>query len=235
MTTLGDRIKHAADQVGGLDRLADMIPDISRRSLSDYVSDKTDPKASVIAQIAFRAGVDAGWLVTGQGSPGRDAGAELEAKLVRMADAYDRQLPVTVLPGMVHLKEIGVTASAGLGASVGAESPVGVVAFDRAFLREQGAIPDRCTVIRARGDSMFPTIPDGSLLVVDHSQSQVHHGFITVIGLGEDLLVKRVRKRLDGTVELLSDNPAYAPEIIGPDRLDQLRIVGRVVYFCRAP
>jgi phage repressor protein C with HTH and peptisase S24 domain len=80
---------------------------------------------------------------------------------------------------------------------------------------------------------MVPTIPDGSLLVVDHSQREVANGYITVIGIGDDLLVKRIRRRLDGMIELISDNPTYAPELIATDRLDQLRIVGRAVYFCK--
>ena len=110
-----------------------------------------------------------------------------------------------------------------------------VVSFDERFLRDKGAVPDRCNVITARGDSMAPTIPDGSLLVVDHSQTQITNGYIMVINLGDDLLVKRVRRRIDGVVELISDNPAYAPEPVYPHMLDQLRVVGRVVYFCRVP
>lgn len=129
-----------------------------------------------------------------------------------------------------------VAASAGLGLEApAAPSASSVIAFDSKFLREKGAAPDRCSVITARGDSMTPTIPDGSLLVVDHSQTQISNGFIMVINLGDDLLVKRVRRRLDGLVDLISDNHAYAPETIGPDTLQQLRVVGRVVYFCRAP
>lgn len=47
--------------------------------------------------------------------------------------------------------------------------------------------------------------------------------------------MQRIRRRLDGTVELVSDDAMYPVEIIGPDRIDQLIIIGRVVYFCRAP
>lgn len=56
-----------------------------------------------------------------------------------------------------------------------------------------------------------------------------------VISVADDLLVKRIRRRLDGLIDLISDNPAYAAETIGPDRVQQLRVVGRVVYFCRVP
>lgn len=82
---------------------------------------------------------------------------------------------------------------------------------------------------------MMPTIPDGSALIVDRSQIEVKNGSIMVIGVGDDLLVKRIRRRLDGLIDLISDNQAYAPETLGPDTLQQLRVIGRVVYFCRTP
>lgn len=129
-----------------------------------------------------------------------------------------------------------VRASAGTGALAPTmQEADGAIAFERAFLKGLGAVPDRCTLIRATGDSMQPSIPDGSLLVVDHSQTEVRNGHIMVINLGDDVLVKRVRRRLDGLVDLISDNQAYAPETVGGDMLRQLRVVGRVVYFCRTP
>ena len=128
-----------------------------------------------------------------------------------------------------------IRASAGPGTTVPSERVDGVISFDPRFLRDQGAVPERCSVIWAHGDSMVPTIPDGSALIVDHSQTEVKNGSIMVIGVGEDLLVKRVRRRLDGLIDLISDNAAYQPETLGPDALQQLRVIGRVVYFCRIP
>ena len=128
-----------------------------------------------------------------------------------------------------------VAASAGPGALAVSEQSDSVIAFARSFLRDHGAVPDRCSIIRARGDSMAPTIPDASLLVVDHSQAEIANGCIMVVSVGDDLLVKRVRRRLDGQIDLISDNPAYPPETLQPAALQQLRVVGRVVYFCRAP
>ena len=49
------------------------------------------------------------------------------------------------------------------------------------------------------------------------------------------LLVKRISRRLDGVIDVISDNPQYARETIGPDRMHELRIVARVVYYCRPP
>lgn len=128
-----------------------------------------------------------------------------------------------------------VLASAGPGALAPSEETDSIIAFTSRFLRDLGATPERCSVIRAKGDSMAPTIPDGALLVVDHSQAEVSNGCLAVINVGDDLMVKRVRRRLDGLIDLISDNGAYPPETIGADRIEQLRIIGRVVYFCRTP
>ncbi|EBA06540.1 helix-turn-helix domain-containing protein [Sagittula stellata] len=68
METIGSRIKNAADKVGGLDILASRIEGMSRRSLSDYVNGKTDPKVSLIEKIARETCVPVGWLVTGEGN-----------------------------------------------------------------------------------------------------------------------------------------------------------------------
>lgn len=136
----------------------------------------------------------------------------------------------------IALPFLDIEASAGHGAVVAIHEEVrSVVSFERAFLRNLGAVPDHCKIIGARGDSMTPTIPDGALIVVDHSQREVVNGWISVVNVCGDLLVKRIRRRLDGTVELVSDNTIYPVETIGPDRIDQLTIIGRVVYFCRAP
>ena len=128
-----------------------------------------------------------------------------------------------------------VRASAGPGLAVQSELSDGVISFDRHFLRDQGAVPEQCSVIWAKGDSMMPTIPDGSALVVDRSQTVITNGCIMVIGVGDDLLVKRIRRRIDGQIDLISDNSAYAPETLGPDSLHHLRVIGRVVYFGRTP
>lgn len=128
-----------------------------------------------------------------------------------------------------------VLASAGPGAVAASEQADGVISFDPRFLRAQGGNPEKCVVIWAHGDSMMPTIPDGSALIVDHSQKEIKNGSIMVIGVDDDLLVKRIRRRSDGLIELISDNRTYETETLGPAALQQLRVIGRVVYFCRTP
>ena len=216
MDGLGERIRQAAQKIGGLDYLAPGLPGVARRTLSDWANDKTEPKASSLKEISELTGVTVQWLITGE---------EQEAKPPVSSSSF------AFLPFYED-----VEAAAGSGAAVISDAAHSVIGFARDLLRESGASPQTCTVIRAVGDSMSPTIPDGALLVVDHSQREiVANGSIMVIGVDDDLLVKRIRRRFDGSVELISDNSIYAPETLGPAALQQLRVIGRVVYFCRTP
>lgn len=63
----GTRIKQAADRIGGLHKLAPLLTDVSRRTLSDYVSGKSEPKARTILEITEATGVNIQWLVSGTG------------------------------------------------------------------------------------------------------------------------------------------------------------------------
>lgn len=67
MEGLGARIKRAAEQVGGLDHLVGNLSGVSRRTLSDWANDKTEPRASALLEIASCTGVSAAWLLTGDG------------------------------------------------------------------------------------------------------------------------------------------------------------------------
>lgn len=227
---IGDRIKIAAEKVGGLDRLAEMIPTVSRRSLSDYVGNKSEPRASIIAQIAQLTSANAGWLITGDGDMFDATQAGMGAASAEITNLDQ--------PDFIRLPMYSdVHASAGPGVVPVTEQANGVVAFGRRFLRDQGAVPEQCSIIWARGTSMEPTIPDGSILVVDHSQSTVEHGCIYVFNVADRLLVKRARWRMDGKLDLVSDNAneVHPIETFAADSVDQLRVVGRLVYFCRAP
>lgn len=219
---IGLRIKEAASSIGGLNKLSEVVG-IARRTLGDQLV-KDEQKLSFLLQVSKSTGYDLQWLATGEGQKLRD-----------QSKAQSRE-PGTATSDFIALPFLDVQASAGHGAVVAMhEEAKSVVSFERAFLRNLGAVPDHCKIISARGDSMTPTIPDGALIVVDHSQREVVNGWISVVNVCGDLLVKRIRRRLDGTVELVSDNTIYPVETIGPDRIDQLTIIGRVVYFCRAP
>ncbi len=214
-----------------------------RRTLTDYVSNKTEPRASVIAEICDLTGVDIDWLIRGGSHISPLAGAQKSASGLIASEALKQpsRLPKLEIErsdletGLTRIPQFDINASAGPGALPGNEAVASVVSFETSFLRDLGARPDACSAIWVKGDSMEPTIPDRSVAIIDHSQTSVKNGCIYVLNVQDDLLVKRVRRKIDGTIELVSDNDRYPVEPIAPDRAAQLRVIGRVVYFCREP
>lgn len=149
-----------------------------------------------------------------------------DSKAVRSAMA-------AAVPGAIEYVQVpkyDVRASAGHGAQVTDESVVNHLAFSAAWVRKMGLDARSMALIEARGDSMSPTIMDGDLMLLDTRAGRVKSEGVYVINLQGALLVKRLRIRLSGIVEIVSDNAKYGCETISGDELDRLVIVGRVIW-----
>lgn len=71
--------------------------------------------------------------------------------------------------------------------------------------------PDGVIGVEIKGDSMAPTIPDNSLVIVNTNLT-IESGDIVIVQINSDseALCKRVQKYNDG-LSLISDNPVYEP------------------------
>ncbi|MBF7010582.1 S24 family peptidase [Novosphingobium resinovorum] len=87
------------------------------------------------------------------------------------------------------------------------------------------------SIVKPQGDSMYPTINDRDIVMIDRSQRTIdrQEGIwaLDFAGFGT---IKRVRKMPDGTYKLMADNPAVPTEIAnGAD----LHVIGRVAGVFR--
>ncbi|HTW71412.1 MAG TPA: S24 family peptidase, partial [Acetobacteraceae bacterium] len=53
---------------------------------------------------------------------------------------------------------------------------------------------------------------------------------VYVLEIGGERLVKRVQRKLDGSLVLISDNEAYHPDQVSGDMLRDVTVIGRVVW-----
>lgn len=85
-------------------------------------------------------------------------------------------------------------------------------------------------VVRAAGDSMAQTIADGAPMLVDTGDRLLTDGCIYVFGTdGDDRLVRRVQRQLDGSLDLIADNGRrYRSRTVAADAVEALDVVGRV-------
>lgn len=127
-----------------------------------------------------------------------------------------------------------VQASAGGGSLIHDESIVDHLAFKREWITQSlGCSPEKICVIQVRGDSMTPTINDADLLLLDLRMLSQRSEGVYVIQLQGSLLVKRLRFKINGSVEVISDNARYGTETLTSKDAEQLTVLGRVVWHGR--
>lgn len=124
-----------------------------------------------------------------------------------------------------------VDASAGGGAVISEERIVDRLAFRLDWIQKTlGVRPKDLVLISTSGDSMVPTLHPRDLLLMDRSVESLDDDAIYAVQMPDGLMVKRVQRDTDGTVLLKSDNPQYPPFSLDPSRLEQLRVVGKLVW-----
>lgn len=85
--------------------------------------------------------------------------------------------------------------------------------------------------LTCKGDSMAPRYLDGDIVCI-RCQPQVENGQIAAVLIGEEATLKRFYQNGD-TVTLQAENPAYSPLVYRGEELNEIRVEGRVVGFCR--
>lgn len=119
-----------------------------------------------------------------------------------------------------------IRASAGGGAEVFGED-YEMLNIDRAIIENMVGFNNKnLEAIHVDGESMEPTLSDGSIIFIDREQTNISKDGIFVASTTAGLFIKRIRQRADGMVELISDNKAYSPEVLTSD---EVAIVGKVV------
>lgn len=207
---IGERIRRLVDLFENRDKAAE-VAGRSTDALNRWMKGETEPTFSALARMASRKGVSLEWLASGSG--------EMTLSEFTPEDGY------------VFIPRYEVRASAGTGQIVESENLKGFLAFQADWIRSRlRRNPSNLVVLEAYGDSMRPTIKDGDIMLVDISEDRVRGPAIYVVRAGNEAIVKRVELKLDGSLLVKSDNPAYEAMTIRSDSADELRVIGKVVW-----
>lgn len=127
-----------------------------------------------------------------------------------------------------------VKAMAGAGSSLITDGEIeGHYAFKKSWLNTVNIGSTGFVMMDVLGDSMQPLIQQGDTILVDQSDTQPQDGKIYVVGLDEELLVKRLQK-ISGGWLLVSQNPEFHPiKVSLGEQENNFRIYGRVRWFGR--
>lgn len=124
-------------------------------------------------------------------------------------------------------------ASAGPGMLNPEEDRIGTLAFKRAWLQQIGLNPKHASILRVKGDSMEPTVKDGSIVLVDEQKKRPVGNHIYAFIEEDELRIKRLDV-IDGgkskVLTITSDNPDYPSEVRINSDINKLRVLGQVVW-----
>ena len=80
--------------------------------------------------------------------------------------------------------------------------------------------------IKVSGDSMEPTFSYDDIVFINRQRTDFARGGIFVIRTEHGLFIKRISKRIDGKIDIISDNKEYSTMTLYPQEIE---LIGRVV------
>lgn len=138
--------------------------------------------------------------------------------------------------GAIAIGAVDIRASMGAGVDQPtSREVVSEMVVDEGRLRRNCTFssPENLSLVTGVGDSMRPTFEDGDALLVDRGIRECRVDGLYCLALNDELYIKRLQRRPDGSVMMISDNRAYEPYQItqGRDRVD---VLGRIVMAWNA-
>ena len=120
-----------------------------------------------------------------------------------------------------------VNASAG-GGGVNDEEDVEEVEMPLEFVNRLGGEKELKYIeaINVSGDSMEPTFSYNDIIFINKSKTDIQRGGIFTIRTEAGLFIKRVVPRIDGNIDIISDNEVYSTQTLNPSEIE---VIGRVV------
>ena len=208
---IGTRIEELAARIGGKRELANLAG-IHETQLYKYIKGANAPSMAVAVALARAGNESLDWLVLGKRSVQPASASVTDEEVYAFVPLYDAR------------------CSAGSGAWNENARVLTQLAFTRYSLRKQGLEPANLSAVRVDGDSMEGLLSDGDTVMVDHSRNALEGEGVYVLQLDGHLYAKRLQRQFDGSVHIISENKAYRDMVVPKDHLDDLTIVGRVVW-----
>lgn len=206
MENISSRIQQAMD-IRGL-KQTDLVErtNISKGSLSSYVSGRYAPKQTNIYLLAKALNVNVEWLM----------GADIPMTCFKEASSSEHK-------AAVRIPVLG---------RVAAGIPINAIeeTIDWEEIPAEMAGSDEYFGLRIKGDSMSPRIMDGDTVIVRRQDDADTGDIVIAIVNGDDGVCKKLRKT-DSGIMLISLNPAYDPMVFDHSDIDTIpvSIIGRVV------
>lgn len=238
---LGERIKRARGNLSQAE-FAERIG-VHKNTFGFYERGERVPDAEAVRAICDSFGVTSAWLLFGVEpvyDPERTHEEHARAGTMRAGEplskiVVDRPLSLqeeSPSTDLVMVPKVRARLSAGNGSLETSNEVKARYAFRREWIAGKGQ-PGKMVLMDVTGDSMEPAILARDVVLIDQGQADIIPGAIYAVGIDEGVVVKYV-DRVPGKLILRSANKDYLPiEVDLKDESQNVRIIGRVVWWCR--
>lgn len=161
------------------------------QTLVRYEKDKIKPSYEFIEKLTNLFTKDIQWLLTG------------------VENAFTNQI-VNQDINTYTIDILSLKASAGIGIINYEVDVVGNMSLDKGFFPTFQKM-ENLKIIDVIGDSMEPTIKNGAKVVIDITKKTKANG-VYAINYDGEIYIKRLQYRMDGTINIISDNRFYPIE-----------------------
>ena len=207
------------------DRLARSMG-VSPSAFRKWLKGEAEPSRERLVALARTAGVGVAWLADGEGPE----------PVFEPAHGGRRRQAVRDVSDSTDWSEFVLLPRRPEAAAAGASTPAAPAGREFMALRHDwvrsvcSVDPNKLVLETAVGESMTPTIRDGNTLLIDSTDQTFRNFGIYVLAINGQRLVKRVQRKHDGSLVLISDNNAYQPDTVSPEAASDVSVVGRVVW-----
>lgn len=238
----GKRLRLFRDGIGINQREFAKFLGFSQSMIGFIEKDQQAPSRRFITSISERYNVNADWLLYGRGEMLHDP----EPGFLPADETQPRILPPDPSQPLTGdfssggedfslIRRFDVSVSAGSGVVVEAENVVEQMAFTRSWLTRRGLVADLAGLVKARGVSMEPTIPDGALMLVRFGIRAPLEPGVYIFRHDDELFVKHLTvlesDAFDRPKKILiaSQNVTHPPRILEAHDGQSFRVIAQVV------
>lgn len=214
---------------------------VNANTIFRYENDQNPPNAEFISAVCSDYGVNANWLLLGEGNKDRD-GAAVELLLTsREPNQQERDTIYIDENGLVAIPSlknpdiedfyflplVETKLSAGAGSFVLSEAVEIYYAFHKNFINRIATSYKNVIIACATGNSMERTIYNGDSVMIDTGRRSIEDGKIFAVRFGETIAIKRLSLLPNDKVLVISDNrDEYAPYEAS---IEDIHVIGKML------
>lgn len=192
-------------------------------NVSDWERGKGMPETARLSALAKRLGISISELMGDAASRVDDLGRAANVCAVHPDDPQGDDV--------VFVPESRIEFAAGNGRTATYEliEDQEPASYRLSWFQKYGIKPERVRRFRVSGESMEPMLFDRDTILVNTDETNIIDGKMYAIRYGDELRVKYLFRKLDGTLTLRSVNPLFKDEEVPPQLVNEhISVIGRV-------